>query len=128
MPSTGWWNQTAAPFSYGPSLSLSNSLDYDPGSPGGMYAPSSGMTSKIIDQQLDQWHKEKYPQFYDFTINQNYGQGVSGVGKVSSKPGFGQFTADADKEIQAAAQKYSVPANFLKAILAREGSGDWARK
>lgn len=128
MPSTGWWNQTAAPFSYGPALNLSNSLDYDPGSPGGMYAPASGMTSKIIDEQLDQWHKEKYPQFYDFTLNQNYGQGVAGVGKVAVKPGFGAFTRDADAEIQLAAEKYGVPANFLKSIIAKESRGKWSEE
>ena len=126
VPSTGWWNQTAAPYSYGPTLGLGNSFDYDPGGSGGMYAPASSMTSKIFKSDIDQWEAEEFPWLSDFTLQQDYGQGVAGVGKVANKPGFGAFTADADLEIQAAAEKYGVPSNFLKAIIAKESSGKWS--
>lgn len=51
------------------------------------------------------------------------GGSYTGVGTVGR--GIGQFNAQQDQEIQAAAQKYGVPANFLKAIIAHESSGDW---
>jgi hypothetical protein len=51
--------------------------------------------------------------------------GSTSVGKVASLKGFGQFDAGADAEIQKAAEKYGVPANFLKTIIAQESSGDW---
>jgi len=49
-----------------------------------------------------------------------------GVGKVATGVNFGQFDSAADADIQRAAEEYGVPANFLKAIVARESSGDWA--
>lgn len=57
-------------------------------------------------------------------VNQVLGTfGGQGVGKVYSGSGFGQFNAKQDQEIQAAAEKYGIPANFLKSIIAAESSG-----
>lgn len=128
VPSTGWWNQTPAPFSYGPDLGLGESFDYDPGGIGTTYSPTSSLTMRMIDSDIDSWLRREHPELYDFTTGVQYG-GVAGVGKVgvNLRPGvkLGYFTPDADAEIQAAANKYGVPANFLKAIIHKESSGNW---
>lgn len=51
--------------------------------------------------------------------------GGGGGSQATYTPNFGQFTPDVDPEINAAAAKYGVPANFLKTIIAKESSGRW---
>jgi murein DD-endopeptidase MepM/ murein hydrolase activator NlpD len=126
LPTNGWWDQMATPYSYAQGYSQGNSFDYDPGSVGQMYGPTSGMTNMVIDSDIDSWLRREHPELFDFTSGVQVG-GVAGAGKVGSKPGFGQFDLAADADIQAAASKYGVPANFLKAIIAHESSGNWGR-
>lgn len=127
VPETGWWNDTPSPFAYGPELNLGRSFDYDPGSVGTMYGAESGMTQKVIDANIENWLRREHPELYDFTTGVQYG-GVAGVGTVAQDPNFGRFSQDPSvyAEIQAAADQYGVPANFLQAIIAKESSGDWA--
>lgn len=128
LPSTGWWNDTPSPFTYGGNWSGSSSIDYDPGGNGyGLpgYSPISSMTTAIIDADIQNWMAREHPELFDFTQGVQYG-GVAGVGNVGQ--GIGQFskTPEVYQEMQAAASKYGVPVNFLQAIIAHESSGDWA--
>jgi murein DD-endopeptidase MepM/ murein hydrolase activator NlpD len=127
VPNTGWWNQSPAPFSYGPEMNMGASFDYDPGGVGTTYSPTSGLTMQMIDSDIENWLRREHPELFDFTTGVQYG-GVAGVGTVAQDPGFGQFskTPEVYGEIQAAANKYGVPANFLQAIIAKESSGNWA--
>lgn len=122
MPSTGWWSQDTGQFGY--ANNASRGLDYDPGGSTSMYAPLSGLTNKIIDSDIEGWMRAEFPELYDFTGGGSL-QGTVGVGKVGS--GIGQFsrTPEVYQEMQAAANKYGVPVNFLQAIIAHESSGDW---
>lgn len=126
VPTTGWWSETAAPFSYGPEMNLGASFDYDPGGFGTTYSPTSSLTMQMIDSDIETWLRREHPELFDFTTGVQYG-GVAGVGQVAQDPNFGQFSQDPSVygEIQAAANKYGVPANFLQAIIAKESSGDW---
>lgn len=47
------------------------------------------------------------------------------VGSISSYAG-GNFDASSDQLIQAAADAHGIPPDFLKAIITKESSGDWA--
>lgn len=127
VPSTGWWNQVQAPFAYGQGTRTGQGMDYDPGSVGDMYTPTSSLSFEMISGDIDQYMAREHPELFDFTADWQQG-GVAGVGKVAESPGFGQFGQDPGVygEIQAAASKHGVPANFLQAIIAAESSGDWA--
>lgn len=127
LPSTGWWNSQPVPYAYEQGWSNAPSYDYHPGGNGMMYEPVSSFGWQSIAGQLDAWHMKEFPELYDFSQSWQQG-GVSGVGTVAKDPSFGQFykTPEVYAEIQAAAQKYGVPANFLQAIIAKESSGDWA--
>jgi murein DD-endopeptidase MepM/ murein hydrolase activator NlpD len=121
-----WWKNENAPYSYGADFSSGSDFDYDPGSSGSPYGPTSSMTMRIIYDQMDNWLAREHPELFDFTSGLQYG-GVGGAGTVAQDPGFGQFSKHPEvyAEIQAAASKYGVPANFLQAIIAKESSGDW---
>jgi murein DD-endopeptidase MepM/ murein hydrolase activator NlpD len=136
MTSQGWWKDIQTPYSYDQGYTSSSrygsQMDYHPGGEGSIYAPLSGMTSRIIDDMLAQWHMKEFPELYDYSPVWGQ-QGVAGAGTVAQNPmvdgkQFGQFaeTPEVYGEIQAAANKYGVPANFLMAIIAKESSGDWA--
>lgn len=56
---------------------------------------------------------------------QMYAGGGGPVGTTVNGQRFGQFDAAADADIAAAAAKWGIPANFMKAMVARESSGDW---
>ncbi len=110
---------------YGYSGAGQRGLDYAPGGYGSTYAPESGLTNKVIDAEIEGWMRAKFPELYDFTGG-GLIQGGAGVGKVGQ--GIGQFskTPEVYQELQAAANRYGVPVNFLQAIIAHESSGDWA--
>lgn len=125
---TGWWKSNfAAPFSYEQRPSSFGQAEYAPWAKGLAYAPTSSMTYRLMQERWDQWMQETYPELYQF--DQPGGAfGTGEVGTVGRDPGFGQFskTPEVYDEIQQAAIKYGVPANFLQAIIAKESSGDWA--
>lgn len=127
LASRSSWKDIPAPYSYGPDLNTGYNFDYDPGgSSGSPYGPMSGLTNKVIDQEINNWLAREHPELFDFTQGVNYG-GVAGAGNVAKDPSFGQFSKHPEvyAEIQSAANKYGVPANFLQAIIAKESSGDW---
>lgn len=126
VPSYGWWSDVKTPFGYSAENGLGQGFDYDPGSTGGMYAPASSMTNRIIDSDIDSYLRREFPEMYDFTSGSQTPGGVASVGNIATGDGFGQFDSTADAEILAAAKKYGVPANFLRSIIAAESSGDWA--
>ncbi len=97
--------------------------EYAPYAKGLDYAPISGFSSKIISQTVDEYLQREYPEYDQFETDQYGGQ--STVGRVGSKPGFGQFDTTADAYIQNSAQTWGIPPNLLKAIIAKESSGDW---
>lgn len=126
LPASGWWKDIQNPFTYGQGWKSLGSMDYDPGNSGyDSYSPVSSLTNDIIDADIQNWLAREHPELFDFTQGVQYG-GVAGVGKVGQ--GIGQFgkTPEVYQEMQAAAQKYGVPVNFLQAIIAHESSGDWA--
>ena len=125
LPSTGWWKSVGG--GYGYSGNSSRGIDYAPGGRGSSYSPDSAMTNKVIDADIENWMQREHPELYDFTGGGAF-QGGAGIGTVAKDPGFGQFskTPEVYGEIQAAANKYGVPANFLQAIIAKESSGNWA--
>jgi murein DD-endopeptidase MepM/ murein hydrolase activator NlpD len=128
LATQSWWASQDTPFAYGPDNSVGGSFDYDPGgTPGSPYGPISGLTNRLIDSDINNWLQREHPELFDFTGGVQYG-GVAGAGKVGQDPNFGQFakTPEVYAEIQAAANKYGVPANFLQAIIAKESSGNWA--
>jgi murein DD-endopeptidase MepM/ murein hydrolase activator NlpD len=124
----GWASQATAPYTfdqrrnpYGPS--------YDPAYGSGIgYDAASSYSSRLIDDQIQRWLQAEYPELFDFStggVNSGFG---GQAGSVSQDPSFGQFANDPTvfAEIQAAADKYGVPANLLKVMIARESSGDWS--
>lgn len=124
-----WAAQNTGAWAYDQRANRSYAFDYDPSysSQYGMYEPAAGFTQKSIDAGVQGWLQREYPELFSFEsgqINTGFGTG----GNVSKDPSFGQFakTPEVYAEIEAAANKYGVPANFLLTILAKEGSGDWA--
>jgi murein DD-endopeptidase MepM/ murein hydrolase activator NlpD len=124
--STGWWSDIPQNFGYGADNGFGQGFDYDPGSAGDMYSPASSMTNMMIDQDIDSFLRREHPELYDFTTGMPTNSGAN-VGNVAVAPWFGQFSKSpgVDAEIQQAASRYGVPANFLKVIIAKESSGDW---
>lgn len=129
VPSQGWWTQVQPPFAYGPSGNLGESFDYDPGGTGSPYGPTSGLTMQMINSDIDQWLMREHPELFDFTSDWQSGgvASVGNVGRMHNGQQFGQFDEAADRDILAAAQKHGIPVNFMKAIVARESSGNWTR-
>ncbi|HWV22986.1 MAG TPA: transglycosylase SLT domain-containing protein [Thermomicrobiales bacterium] len=127
-----WYRQNQAPWGYDQMPSSYGQSSYGPVNQFGNYAgyePLSGFTSKSINADINEWLQRKYPELFDWESGTvNMGGGIS-AGDVSRNPGFGQFaqTPGLFDAIQNAANAYGVPANFLKVMIARESSGDWAR-
>lgn len=122
------WSSMPSMYSYDQRMS-GNSIGYDPlyGSVGASYDPYSSFSSRLIDSNIDAYIAREHPELFDFqTGNVNSGGGFAG--DVSQNPSFGQFAQDPSvyAEIAAAANKYGIPANLLKVMIARESSGDWA--
>lgn len=125
----GWWASDASPpYGYDQGWSRNPGFDYHPGGRGDMYDPESSFGWQSVIGGIDSWMMREHPELFDFSSQWQAG-GVGSVGTVAKDPSFGQFNKDPRVygEIQAAAQKYGVPANFLQAIIARESSGDWER-
>lgn len=124
-----WWASDASPpYAYSQGWSRNSGLDYHPGGRGDIYDPVSSFGWQSTVGEIDRWMDMNHPE-----LNPAFGAGwqtggVGSVGQVAKDPSFGQFnkTPEVYAEIQAAAQKYGVPANFLQAIIAKESSGDWA--
>lgn len=102
--------------------------DYNPSysSQYGMYDASSTFTQAAIDSSIQKWLEAEYPELYDFETG-NLNAGYGGGGNVA-RGTIGGFDQDPTvyAEIEAAANKYGVPANLLKAVITRESWGDWA--
>lgn len=86
---------------------------------------SAGREQSAIDAGGRQMQWYQRPEMDLGTGKPAYGTG--GGKQAVYKPGFGQFTPDVIPEINAAAAKYGVPANFLYVIIAKESSGNWDR-
>ena len=102
---------------YGPSYSAYNSS----------FDPLNAYSSDLIFGRVKDWLGKNYPQYDEFGAPTNVVGGTGGGGNVSKNPSFGQFSKDPKVfgEIEAAAAKYGIPANLLKAMINRESSGDW---
>jgi hypothetical protein len=125
----GWWaSESSAPYSYSQGWSRNSGLDYHPGGRGEIYDPESGFGWQSTIADIDRFMLREFPELSDFSTAGWQTGGVGSVGQVAKDPGFGQFnkTPAVYAEMQAAAQKYGVPVNFLQAIIAKESSGDWA--
>lgn len=119
----GWSARERAPYDYRPG-SLGEGNNYAPGVGGMPYDPPSGFTSRWINSEIERWMQAEYPELYDWStgnLNSSGGGGNVATGTI------GQFDQDPSvyAEIETAANKYGVPANLLKAVIARESSGDW---
>jgi murein DD-endopeptidase MepM/ murein hydrolase activator NlpD len=123
-----WAGETSTDSFYAPRKSQ-GSGSYDPtyGSYS-IYDPYSNFTSKMIEGDIQKWMQSEFPELFQFESGAVNSGGTGSAGDVSRDPSFGQFANDPKvyDEIQAAASKYGVPANLVKAMLAREGSGDWS--
>lgn len=119
-----WWKGVPDKFFY--DQMSSSGLEYTPSKQGIDYGPNSFSSSSYIDALINKWlTSDENAWLYDLS-GIGYG-GTGNVGKVAQDPSFGQFAKDMTvyREIQDAANKYGVPANFLQAIIAHESSGDW---
>jgi murein DD-endopeptidase MepM/ murein hydrolase activator NlpD len=112
----GWQPARQSGYEYGPGFAQGE-IGYD--------SPSS-FTSQILSGDLSRWLSDEADRLGLNDWNDVTTVGVGQVG-VNLRPGvkLGYFTPDADAEIQAAANAYGVPANFLKAIIHKESSGNW---
>lgn len=131
VPSTQpWAGGTPLAFDYTQGGGGGNSLgDYNPsyGSYSASFNPLNSFSSSLIGGRLQKYYGDNPSPWMDFT-DPATGGSVGTGGNVSKNPDFGQFakTPEVYAEIEAAANKYGVPANLLKAMIARESSGDWA--
>lgn len=125
--SYSWASQMRAPYDLN-SPYIGNNTSFDDRRIGGFqwpnYYPS---TSQMMKWEMDDWLMKTYPELYDWstgTVNPG-----GGGGNVSQDPSFagGNFNKDPAVfgEIEEAAQKYGIPANLLKVMIARESSGNW---
>ena len=126
------WASMPQMYSYDQRNSASNQMSYAPsyGQYGLGYDPSSSFSSWLIDQDINNWmfnpETGEYLHLLDFESGSvNTGGGFAG--NVSQNPSFGQFAQDPTvyAEIETAANKYGIPANLLKVMIARESSGHW---
>ena len=104
-------------------LGLRGGLGRQGQQPGGERDPFGGLLANST------WRDNFEDPFASYFNQSHQGFGLPGsgeVGQVGSMPGFGQFRPEDDADIQRAAQEFGVPANFLKAIVARESSGNWS--
>lgn len=123
-----WATDQPRMWTYDQRNSASQGVSYDPANASGsMYDPASTFTHKIIQNQVQDWLRDEHPELYDFSSG-IVNAGPGGGGSVSRNPSFGGFARDPAvfAEIEAAANTYGVPANFLKTIIAKESSGNWS--
>lgn len=126
-----WYKDQWSPYDYGQMQSSIGISEYGGTAYRGHqgYDPVSGFTSRIITQDLQNWLREEYPEMFTFDSGTvNAGGGIS-AGDVSRGTSFGEFhtTPEVYDYIQQAANKYGIPANFLKVMIHHESSGNWAR-
>lgn len=115
-------------YSYDSRQSSGWGMDYDPsyGRYSAGYDPVSNYSWGLISSNIDSYLQSEYPELFQFDSGSvNYGEGTGG--DVSRSGNLGRFHEDPTVygEIQQAADKYGVPANLLKAMIARESSGHW---
>lgn len=124
--SSSWATASKAPYQLG-SPYINNNSSFDSKPIAGMSYPNTyPSTSLMMKYEMDNWLMAEYPELYDWSSGALNPGG--GGGNVSQDPSFGQFHKDPSVfgEIEAAAQKYGIPANLLKVMIARESSGDWS--
>jgi len=96
---------------------------FEPQHGGVSFTPDSIGGMARITSDIGRWLDREFPELNDFSGMMG---GTGNVGQVGSGvAGFEAFEPQADQYIGAAAQKYGVPANFLKAIIRKESSGRW---
>jgi len=114
----------------------SGGLSYDPGTHGSEYDPFSSIPMKVINADIDQWLMETYPENFNFDdpTDPATGQPVPGApvpgyvgGKLTNAGGGYSMLDEANGDIAAAAAKFGVPENLIKAMIMRESTGNWAR-
>lgn len=97
----------------------------------GGYTPISSQASFDRYFQSRLGRTSGLPSFESMRINKGGGQvggGQVGGGSVNSGVGNSGYPVDdANNEVARASATYGVPASFLKAIITRESSGNWAR-
>lgn len=90
----------------------------------GGYFPISSQSSFDRYFQSRLGRASSLPSFESMRVNKGGGQ-VGGINSAVGNSGYA--VDDANTEVARASATYGVPASFLKAIITRESSGDWAR-
>jgi murein DD-endopeptidase MepM/ murein hydrolase activator NlpD len=119
-PTIGWWKGQQQPYAYEQGWNTGSSMDYHPGGRGEMYAPDSSMSWLSTAGEIDAWISQEYPE-----LNPEYVAGVGNAGNVGSPNTQKWANVNRwDSFITAAAARYSVPANLIKAVMQFESNGD----